>query len=222
MARNAEKACSMLNRWLAVKEGIIKGFSPVDTDRPRNSQVITTVRECERIRSLVMNDISRKVIEIKNENLTDESKIRELNDEINTLLKEKYKWECRIVELGGPEHRIRYNQYIESLGGISIPNSTYKYFGRAKALYESQYYVTESDLKMKSSLPSSMPYQYYGLFNNDEEVMTSIEREKEKELVMQMNLHKTSRLDISIDEGSRRDILKLIEKRKEELDHITE
>ena len=33
----------------------------------------------------------------------DEFRIRNLNDEINTLLREKGHWEARIRELGGPD-----------------------------------------------------------------------------------------------------------------------
>lgn len=36
-----------------------------------------------------------------------EFKIRDLNDEINKLLREKGHWEHRIKELGGPDYRVR-------------------------------------------------------------------------------------------------------------------
>lgn len=36
-----------------------------------------------------------------------EHKIRDLNDQINKLLREKYHWEKRIKELGGPDHTVR-------------------------------------------------------------------------------------------------------------------
>ena len=35
-----------------------------------------------------------------------EYRIRDLNDEINKLLREKRHWEDRIVELGGPNYRV--------------------------------------------------------------------------------------------------------------------
>lgn len=35
-----------------------------------------------------------------------EFKIRDLNDEINKLLREKGHWEYRIKELGGPDYRV--------------------------------------------------------------------------------------------------------------------
>lgn len=36
-----------------------------------------------------------------------EFRIRDLNDEINKLLREKRHWEERILELGGPDHNVR-------------------------------------------------------------------------------------------------------------------
>ena len=45
-------------------------------------------------------------MEIQNEGLG-EHRLRDLNDEINKLLKEKWQWEMRIKELGGPNYIIR-------------------------------------------------------------------------------------------------------------------
>jgi pre-mRNA-splicing factor ISY1 len=35
-----------------------------------------------------------------------EFKIRDLNDEINKLLREKLHWEERILDLGGPDYKV--------------------------------------------------------------------------------------------------------------------
>ena len=47
-----------------------------------------------------------------------EFRIRDLNDEINKLLREKRHWEDRIKELGGPDYGVRRkikNQFVSSL-----------------------------------------------------------------------------------------------------------
>jgi pre-mRNA-splicing factor ISY1 len=36
-----------------------------------------------------------------------EHKIRDINDEINKLLREKGHWEKQILKLGGPDHYVR-------------------------------------------------------------------------------------------------------------------
>lgn len=42
-----------------------------------------------------------------------EFKIRDLNDEINKLLREKGHWEVRIKELGGPDYRVRVQVLLQ-------------------------------------------------------------------------------------------------------------
>ena len=56
-------------------------------------------------------------------------KIRELNDEINQLLKTKGLWEDQIKKLGGPDYK---NENLEE-GGLLAENG-YLYFGAAKNL----------------------------------------------------------------------------------------
>lgn len=49
-------------------------------------------------------EIAKKISLIQNPGLG-EFKIRDLNDEINKLLRVKCAWEIRIEELGGPDYR---------------------------------------------------------------------------------------------------------------------
>ena len=63
-----------------------------------------------------------------------EHRIRDLNDEINNLLKVKIKWEDRIRELGGPDYRAAPTKMFDH-DGIELPGAEgYKYFGAAKNL----------------------------------------------------------------------------------------
>lgn len=60
--------------------------------------------------------------------------IRDLNDEINKLLREKNHWENQIIALGGANYK-RGGIRTSDDGGQSVPGSRgYKYFGRAKDL----------------------------------------------------------------------------------------
>lgn len=80
-----------------------------------------------------MKDISKKVSIIQNAGLG-EARIRELNDEINALFKEKMRWEYRIIELGGPDFRKSQSKILDSQG-MELPGAHgYKYFGAAKEL----------------------------------------------------------------------------------------
>ena len=51
-----------------------------------------------------------------------EFKIRDLNDEINKLLKEKYQWEDKILELGGPDYK-KIGPRLLDKEGKEVPGS---------------------------------------------------------------------------------------------------
>lgn len=60
--------------------------------------------------------------------------VRDLNDEINKLLREKGHWETQIINLGGANYR-RIGSSTFDGAGRSVPGQRgYKYFGRAKEL----------------------------------------------------------------------------------------
>ena len=61
-----------------------------------------------------------------------EHRIREMNDEINKMMRQKHHWEVRIRELGGEAQRGR--QFID-IEGKELPGAPgYKYYGAAKEL----------------------------------------------------------------------------------------
>ena len=81
-----------------------------------------------------MKQITGKVSEIQNGSLG-EYKIRELNDAINDLLKDKLKWEARITELGGKDYASERIASSVADGGVAVLGADgYKYFGAAKNL----------------------------------------------------------------------------------------
>ncbi|EMD36942.1 hypothetical protein CERSUDRAFT_51589 [Gelatoporia subvermispora B] len=100
--------------------------------RPRMASACKSLRECERWRGEILREISRKVSKIQDSGLTD-YEVRDLNDEINKLLREKRHWENQIVALGGANYR--RNVAMVDDDGKEVPGTKgYKYFGRAKEL----------------------------------------------------------------------------------------
>jgi pre-mRNA-splicing factor ISY1 len=96
------------------------------------------VQEAEAWRKSIVRELIKKVSDIQNASLG-EHRIRDLNDEINALLKEKTRWELHIRSLGGPD----YKSAALALTGTSqfdndaleVPGADgYKYFGAAKNL----------------------------------------------------------------------------------------
>ncbi|KAI0186806.1 Isy1-like splicing factor [Astrocystis sublimbata] len=93
MARNSEKAQSMLFRF---REAQAADLGIIDAGRTRRPRL----REW---RGQVLKEISRKVSKIQDPALSD-YQIRDLNDEINKLMREKHMWEVQIRNLGGPNY----------------------------------------------------------------------------------------------------------------------
>lgn len=137
MARNAEKAQSMLFRFRAQQAS---DLGILDTSRTRRPKAISQqdhIPTCERWRGQVLKEISRKVTKIQDPALSDYM-VRDLNDELNRLFREKWQWEVRIRELGGPNYmrggagagavRDEEGRVVEGGG------KGYRYFGRAREL----------------------------------------------------------------------------------------
>uniref|UniRef100_A0A804PRT0 Uncharacterized protein n=1 Tax=Zea mays TaxID=4577 RepID=A0A804PRT0_MAIZE len=71
--------------------------------RPYLASECRDLADAERWRSEILREIGAKVAEIQNEGLG-EHRLRDLNDEINKLLRERGHWERRIVELSGRDY----------------------------------------------------------------------------------------------------------------------
>ncbi|KAF5325347.1 hypothetical protein D9619_010109 [Psilocybe cf. subviscida] len=131
MARNEEKAQSMLYRFREAQAAEL-GLGTRADRRPRMASACKSLRDCERWRGEILREISRKVSKIQDAGLTD-YEVRDLNDEINKLMREKRHWENQIVALGGANYR--RNVAMLDDDGKEVPGTKgYKYFGRAKDL----------------------------------------------------------------------------------------
>lgn len=87
----------MLNRFVVAK----RDANRVDmTKRPYLASECEDVSHCEVYRGQILKELSKKVSLIQNEGL-DEHRVRDLNDAINKLIREKGHWERQIKKLGG-------------------------------------------------------------------------------------------------------------------------
>jgi pre-mRNA-splicing factor ISY1 len=163
----------------------------IDISRTRRPKLITSVNSipvCEKWRGQVLKEISRKVTKIQDEALSD-YQIRDLNDEINKLMREKHMWESQIRGLGGPNY-MRGGRVLDE-EGREVPGGGkgYRYFGRAKdlpgvkELFERQS-RPEDDMdkgrEKRSELRQKVDAGYYG-YNLDEEDGTLLAYEQAKE-----------------------------------------
>ncbi|KAL7086804.1 hypothetical protein ACP275_13G024200 [Erythranthe tilingii] len=188
MARNEEKAQSMLNRFITMKEEEKK--KPKER-RPYLASECRDLAEADRWRQQILREIGRKVAEIQNEGLG-EHRLRDLNDEINKLIREKVHWERRIVELGGPNYT-RHSAKMTDLEGniIDVPNPGgrgpgYRYFGAAKKLPGvRELFEKPPELRKRRTrydIYKRIDSSYYGYRDDEDGILEGLEKEAEKEM----------------------------------------
>ncbi|KAF8179880.1 Isy1-like splicing factor [Pholiota molesta] len=186
MARNEEKAQSMLYRFREAQAAEL-GLGTRADRRPRMASACKSLRECERWRGEILREISRKVSKIQDAGLTD-YEVRDLNDEINKLMREKRHWENQIVALGGANYR--RNVAMLDDDGKEVPGTKgYKYFGRAKdlpgvrELFESRKNEEEEENQVLAYYKKFMNQgpSYYGDLDEVDGKLLAYEQEAEDE-----------------------------------------
>lgn len=186
MARNEEKAQSMLNRYLAGKQEDQKAPKK---RRPYLASECSDLNEADKWRHDILREIGKKVLEIQNSGLG-EHRIRDLNDEINKLIREKSHWERRILELGGPDYARTAPKITDSSGRVVADASGrgggYRYFGAAKTLpgvrelFEKQ--EAPKIRRTRGELHRHIDGDYYGFRDEDDGILARVEADAEKAL----------------------------------------
>eukprot|EP00798_Chlamydomonas_sp_ICE-L_P024703 gene24703-10338_t len=190
MARNAEKAQSTLNRYLAHKNDEKTGPR---AKRPYLATECHDLNEADKWRQQILREIGKKVMEIQNAGLG-EHRIRDLNDEINKLIREKGHWERRIVELGGPDYSKAAPKDPEAnnTGPMQGKSGGYRYFGAAKALPGVKELFEKEPprvvRKTRYQMHKAIDPDYYGFRDEDDGVLVKTEPEAEKLLRAQAML----------------------------------
>ena len=177
--KTEEKANAMLNRWVAIKKEL---NSRSKEKRPKYSTECNNLQDCERWRNQIIKEITKKVADIQNASLG-EFRIREMNDEINKLFREKMHWEDRIKELGGPDYKKLAPKTFDA-EGYEVPNSGgYKYWGAAKDLPGVRelfaVHVPNAPRKNIIEMYKGIDGEYYG---EDDEEMERLEKEEEERM----------------------------------------
>ncbi|CAB4417443.1 unnamed protein product [Rhizophagus irregularis] len=185
MARNEEKAQSMLYRFReaqAVQLGLVK---PKER-RPYLASDCNNLKDAEKWRQQIIREISRKVSKIQDAGLSD-YQIRDLNDEINKLMREKSHWDDQIKRLGGPDYK-RVGPKMLDHEGKEVPgNRGYKYFGRAKDLpgvrdlFEQE--APSPQKRTRFDLYKNVDADYYGYRDEEDGSLLEYEREIENKVI---------------------------------------
>lgn len=203
MARNSEKAVTALARWRQLQ---LQQQGKLHSDK--RPSVVTDekdLRKAERWRNQVIREIAKKVTQIQNAGLG-EFKIRDLNDEINKLLREKSLWEEQILRLEGPDYK-KLGPKLLDKEGREVPGSKgYKYFGAAKDLPGVKELFEAEVVPMKKSraeLMREIDAEYYGYLDDDDNLLLAQELKCEKEArKLKIEEFKQKLKDLDMDTGN--------------------
>ena len=206
MARPAEKARAMMNKWVAMRDGEDKQQQKQQQyqrqRRPHLASEVEHLVDAERYRNQIIREISTNISQIQNPALPEHT-IRELNDSINKLQREKFHYNKRIYQLGGLDYNmIEKKRQIEQLGnddenGVTASSSYYKYYGVAKDLPGVKEHLAKEatmarNKRMKRSDRNqnykSITPDYYGFRDEDDGVLLELEEQATQQLKRHYNI----------------------------------
>ncbi|RLN47195.1 hypothetical protein BBJ28_00004136 [Nothophytophthora sp. Chile5] len=198
MARNEEKAQSLLNRWTSMKQDFADTFKKWDAERWRR-QIIREISkkvadiqngacclECSFISPVVVHLVDAYACGCLCTAGSGEHVIRDLNDEINKRIREKRHWERRIVQLGGSDYARTQPQAYDADGSAVRGAGGYKYFGAAKnlpgvrELFQKE--AREPRKRSRQDMYKHIEPDYYGFRDDEDEQQLEDEQEAEKKL----------------------------------------
>merc|ERR1719187_483002 len=165
------------------------GLQKKSQRRPYLATECDNLQEAERWRGQVIREISKNVTAIQNAGLG-EFRIRDLNDHINKLLREKKHWENRIRELGGKSYSSKGAKMLDREGKEVPGNKGYKYFGAARdlpgvrELFESDAPVNTK--KTRAELMKDVDAQYYGFRDDEDGLLVPLELKAEQEAIARL------------------------------------
>jgi pre-mRNA-splicing factor ISY1 len=191
MARPAEKARAMLNKWVAMREGD-SGLQRRQQHRrrPHLASECEHLADAERFRNQIVREIADKIAKIQNPALP-EHDLRELNDSINALMREKYHWNKRIYALGGLDYNaIERQRRVEQGGGELEDGATYKYYGAARELPGVKEHLEKlSRPKVpRKELHKNLTPDYFGWRDEEDGVLLELEEEATRKMLRSANL----------------------------------
>ncbi|KAA0196757.1 PremRNAsplicing factor ISY1 [Aplysia californica] [Fasciolopsis buskii] len=169
-----------LARWRAVYVDKVQE----QKRRPFVVAECTSLKDALYYRRQIVHDISRKIAQIQNPSLG-EYKLRDLNDDINKLVREKAHWEDHIKTLGGPDFKAEAPKMLEKEGKEVPGNRGYRYYGAARDLPGVRELFEEEPQpvarKSRGELMKMVDVAYYGNCDEDDGVIVPQETKYEQE-----------------------------------------
>jgi pre-mRNA-splicing factor ISY1 len=179
----------MFNRWVTGKQTAIAG-GPKGR-RPYLASECRDLDQADKWRQEILREIGKLVMEIQNEGLG-EHRLRDMNDQINKLTREKHHWEKQIIKLGGPNYIAQGRRAMDEAaqegfvdgmdqrgGGGGGP--VYRYYGAAKNLPGVKELFQKPEKRTvrrtRAQMYRNIDMDYYGMRDDDDGVLIKLEAE---------------------------------------------
>jgi len=226
MARPAEKARAMLNKWVKMRE---EGNAPAMNVRGRRPKLAS---ECEHLgdaefyRNQINKEITGMITKIQNPAMGEHT-IRDLNDEINRKFREKHHWNKRIFQLSNGT--IDYNKSERSAqieeGDIQFmvetnfgkrQGPTYRYFGAAKDLPGVKELLEKQQEKMRNmklkkrgpnEIYKHVGVKYFGWRDEEDGVLLELEEDAFREYKKQKTTANSKAVEVDLESLLSKDYL---------------
>ena len=180
---------STLNRWVDQRRMIESGTLR-ESAGARFPSECRSIKEGEVARSQIVRRLTSLISQIQDSTLG-EQRLRDLNDEINRLLRSKYAWEAQISRLGGPDYRTAGNRIGDGIS-VEIPGQGgYRYFGAARDLPGVRELLDEAPVhdeprRTRKEILRFIDTTYYGWVDEDDAEL--LREEAEAEILAQQQL----------------------------------
>ena len=214
MARPAEKARAMLNKWVKMREEG-NATPAVRGKRPHLASECEHLGDAEFYRNQINREITGMISKIQNPALGEHT-IRDLNDEINRKFREKHHWNKRIFQLSNGT--IDYNkreraaqveegdvQFLVETNFGKRSGPTYRYFGAAKDLPGVKELLEKQQEKMRSmklkkrgpnEIYKHVGVKYFGWRDEEDGVLLELEEDAFREYKKQKTSTTTQVVDL--------------------------
>lgn len=177
----------MFNKWDTFK----KEFHSKDSNkRPLLATECDSLTQAEKFRRDIIRDVTKNISAIQNASLG-EHRVRELNDTINKLMRQKHFWDTRVKELGGT---LPTGKQLYDVEGKALPGAPfYKYYGAAKNLPGIRELFGEKDeerekkrqKRTRKDIFKNITPDYYGYRDDDDGILAAKEAVVERALIAQ-------------------------------------
>jgi pre-mRNA-splicing factor ISY1 len=171
MSRPSEQAQNALNRFVRAQRESILGTRL--SGRPRHTRECLNVSDAHQYRHQVISTLEDLILRIESSSL-ETDQVRALSAEINALSRERWRWEYRISDLGGP--RYPHQPLAGARGEPPFFSDGKFYYGAARKLPEVAALVADAEqrrqLRSKEELLRRAGPSYFGL--HDEAVEAAL------------------------------------------------